>query len=611
MTLFGILLVTSLADDGEAKTLLLEDDFSSPNGSDPDPLNWTVFTKGAGDALTIESNAIRATAENGGTSIITTRRQVESREFTMLLRAKGSQFEGWPVMFQVRSLEGTLYSEWFTLYYHSTYGWAYHYMMDGSLKVQNTYSRTMEPDKWYGINMTYSLNKVTIVITDVGSGSDVFLRNNIATDILSTDNLISFGVWGEARETPIGSFDDFQLWDLQIPPNQPPVWALLPRLKAVEDVVFTYDFTAYVMDADDPLSVLHLSSESEYFISSGGLMADFIFPNGVISASVPMRLHDREAHSDALVWFDIEPVNDPPYHLIPLAQSAVEDIERTIDLSSYIWDWDSDPRDISISTVSPYATVVGLNLTVEFPGSVLTYDLYVNITDGLNTTEAMMSFTVQPVNDAPYLTGPIEFQAIEDSTSTLDLMPYILDEDTPTDRLQVSCPSNHVQVVGLEARFLYKSGGISDIVPMEVTDGHSVTEFSVHVTVVEVNDPPVVTVNRTYMLKENEGQTLFLEPFISDEDNDLGDLSLECDHQAVVEIVDFNITLLYTDWEPEHALRFRVFDGISKTNATVRIQVQEINDPPVIISIGGLPQPTIITINEGAERWYNIEASDE
>jgi hypothetical protein len=612
LTLVAILFATSMvAGDGEARTLLLEDDFTAPDGSDPDIANWTVFTQGAGDVLTIQGNALLATADNGGTSTIITRRPVESREFTLLVKVKGTQLQGWPVMVQVRTLEGTVYGEWFTLFYDSTKGWSFNYRSGGKVSTSYTYSRTLEADDWFSINVTYRLDKVSVEVKDVVTGNSVWSRRNIGTDLLSADNVVSLGVWGLSRQTPVSFFDEFRLWDLQIPPNQPPVWALLPRLEAVEDVLFTFDFSDYVQDIDDPLTVLRLSSESEYYVSSGGLVADFIFPNGVTSASVPMRLHDREAHSDALVQFDVEPVNDPPGHSIPLAQSAVEDIGRTIDLSAYIWDVDSDMGDVGLSSDCPYATVSGLNLTVEFPGSVLTYHLYLNITDGLNTTEALMTFTVLPVDDPPIVLGLTEFEVTEDHASSLDLMPHIQDEDTPTDRLRVSCSSSHVQVVGLNVRFLYKIGGISEDVPMEVTDGNSVTEFSVSVIVIEVNDPPVVTVNRTYMLKENEGQTLFMEPYISDEDNGLDDLSLECDHPAVLGIDGFNITLLYTAWEREHDLRFRVFDGVSKTSGTVRIQVQEINDPPVITGIGGLQPPIVVTVDEGTERWYTIDASDE
>ena len=450
LTLVAILFASSLvAGDGQANTLLLEDEFTAPDGSDPDPANWTVFTQGAGDVLTIQDNTLRATADNGGTSTINTRRQVESSVFSILVNVKGTQLEGWPVLVQVRTLEGTVYSEWFTLFYDSTKGWSFNYRFDGNLLTQYTYSRTLQADTWYSINVTYKLNKVSVDVKDVDSGNTVWSRSNIGTDLLWADNVVSFGVWGLSRQTPVSFFDRFRLLDLQIPPNQPPVWALLPRLEAVEDVVFTFDFSAYVLDIDDPLSVLRLSSESEYYLSSGGLMADFVFPNGVTSASVPMRLHDREAHSDALVLFDVEPVNDPPDHSIPLAQSAVEDIERTIDLSVYIWDVDSDAGDLRSSTDCPYATFSGLNLSVKFPNGVITYYLYINITDGLNSTEATMTFTILAVDDAPRVVGLTGFQATEDRASTLDLTPYIRDEDTPTDRLRVSSPLRHVQVVAL------------------------------------------------------------------------------------------------------------------------------------------------------------------
>jgi hypothetical protein len=598
-------------EEVDARTLMLEDDFNLPDGSYPDRSNWTVFTQGAGDSVRIKGEAAFLSVENGGTATMMTRRQVETDRFTIEIMMKTSKLEGRPMVLEIRTLKDDTYAQWLKIFYDNTGGWTYSRMKDGTIDITQSNKRNLVADRWININVTFNRGSASIHVSDYSTGASVWTESSVDTDDLTLDNVIAFGVWGDSRESPLSSFDEFRLWDNRIPPNIPPGWGLLPTIDAIEDSPYDFDLSSYVHDPDDPVSSLRISSESEFLISTTGLMATFLFMDEISDAVVPLRLHDAESYSDALLRFTITPVNDPPHHSIPKKMSAQEDVPKVIDLSDLIWDDDNEKGDISIASGSPFATVEGLYLTLVFPNDVLTYHLSINISDGIDMIETHIAFTVIPVDDPPYVMGLDEFQATEDHLSVLDMSVFLFDEDTPLERLRLTVLHDRVQVVGLEVRFLFLVGGITDNVRMEVADTISVTIFHVLVTVMEVNDPPVVYVNRTYLLKENQTSSIDLSPHISDEDDESTNLSLICDHEAVISVTGLIISLRFEDSHPEHSLEFDVSDGKAKTRGTVLISVQDVNDPPTIHGLDGISPPITITLDEGTERWLTIDADDE
>jgi titin len=135
--------------------------------------------------------------------------------------------------------------------------------------------------------------------------------------------------------------------------------------------------------------------------STDGLNVTFQFPNGVLSADVPLVLSDGGNDVQRMVNFTIQPVNDPPEHDIPEQQTAREDEPWTMDLSHRVWDVDNGTEDLFLLTDSPYASVDGLNLTMLFPEPIDEYDLWFNISDGINTTQVKLHFTIIPAPTPP------------------------------------------------------------------------------------------------------------------------------------------------------------------------------------------------------------------
>jgi hypothetical protein len=274
--------------------------------------------------------------------------------------------------------------------------------------------------------------------------------------------------------------------------------------------------------------------------------------------------------------------NRPPMHDIREQHTAIEDTPKRMDLSSNVWDYDNETSDLFLIVDSPYATADGLNLTVLFPEGVLEHDLWFNISDGLNQTEVKLHFTITPVDDPPEVSDLGEFTAIEDQLSIFNLTPFLYDVDTPVEQLGILVRERNCTVEGQELHFFHSLGGVTYTVAIEVADSLSRVTAELIVHVEEVNDPPAVEDIPRITIFEDWVETIDLSSFITDEDTPFDQLVLECTHPSVQDIEGLNLTMLYETWEDDHTVDFAVFDGIARTSGSFDVQVQEVNDPPVI-----------------------------
>jgi hypothetical protein len=426
---------------------------------------------------------------------------------------------------------------------------------------------------------------------------------NLRTNRLVGSNKVLFGV-----QTADTVFDNYELYDLR---NKPPMWDRIPPLQAVEDVPFIYNFSSNVSDPDTPLGQLRVSTSSPYVTDINGLAVTFEFPNGITQAVVPLVLHDQTAQAIGVVNFTILPVNDPPSHDMKTEHLATEDVPLTIDFSIHVWDVDNETEDLIIRLDDQYATIEGLNLTVTFPEGILKYDIWLNLTDGLLDTPIHLNFTIKPVDDPPSISTLGEFTAIEDQTSVFNITQFLFDIDTPVRELAVIVGNPNCTVIGQELHFRYSLGGFNEIVLVQVTDGRNLVDANLSVIVEERNDAPIIHIISPRLFTEDEAKTVDLSPYIDDEDTPLEELNINSDHPAIVEVTDFNITLLFTQWEPEHEVNFTVSDGFLITMGSFLVQVKEVNDLPEIIGLGELLPPIVILIDEGGELWFDVLVSDE
>ena len=256
----------------------------------------------------------------------------------------------------------------------------------------------------------------------------------------------------------------------------------------------------------------------------------------------------------------------------------------------------------------------GFELSIDLPTKDWNGEAYfkVNCSNAVFSIETQsIKVIVQPVDDPPVLADLAVFKAVEDSLSTYDIRPYLSDVDTPVESLGVLVRDGNVTVNGHVFESYFDKGGFNISVTVEVTDATSRVYGTLTIEVQEINDPPEVIGISYQKFIEDEVDTVDLTIYIADEDNTLDELTLICEHHSVQSIEGFNLTVLYTLWEPEHSVSFRVFDGIAYGNGTYKVQVEAAGDPPKILGVGDYLPPIEIEMDESSDLWLPIHVLDE
>ncbi len=390
-----------------------------------------------------------------------------------------------------------------------------------------------------------------------------------------------------------------------------PIWADVPEFELIEDVPFDVDFTTYVSDGDTPLHMLRVTSEHEFVTNSIGRTLTFKVPNGHTQVSIPVVLSDGLWNVPRDIILKVKEVNDPPTFDMRDEFTVTEDIPRTIDLGPYIDDVDDPVESLEVTTESPYAIVNGLNVTVTVPNGYSRYTLYINVSDGKDTTTGSINLTVIPVNDPPVIGTLPDFDAVEDESSFFNIGPLISDPDTAINELVVTTDSDSCRVEGHHLYFEYTTGGFERDVTVFVSDGLLTTNATLHVTVMEKNDPPEIAIIDRQTVTEGMETTIDLSDYVSDEDNSMNELFLECDSEYVIEIDGMAIKVLFDHWIDVQTFSISVSDGEGMGTSSFEVEVLAVNDPPVIVSVGDLDGPGMLEVLEGSKTFLDVYAIDE
>jgi len=455
------------------------------------------------------------------------------------------------------------------------------------------------------------LNSTYLGGSDLDEGNDMKMDSSNNLYLCGRVESSDFPVTNGAYDTTYNYGRDCCILKFSFLTNLPPTWLTIPTLRATEDVPFEQEFSIFVADPDTPGKDLRITSKSPYISAVSGLNVTFLFPDGVLSAMVPVNVSDGTTKVGATVRFDVTPINDPPMCSIGTYQTAVEDVPKTIDFAPYVSDVDSPRTSLGLLVDDPNATTDGLNLTVLFPMGGSKHTVPVEVSDGEASIQVPLNFSIIPVDDPPVVLPLPSFVAVEDRVSVFDLSPFVRDEDTPLHQLSLTVPGQNCTVDGLRMQFLFSRGGLDVDVPFEVHDAESAVPAVLAVRVTEVNDPPVVTLIPPMLVVEDSPSILDLSGYIMDEDTPRDGLVLESQDTKIVSVEGLYVTVLCPKWIPPAFLCFTVSDGIARTNGSFEVQVREVNDPPVISDIGGMAPPVSIALDEGGEVLLAVNASDE
>ncbi|WP_409438357.1 tandem-95 repeat protein [Vibrio sp. BS-M-Sm-2] len=320
--------------------------------------------------------------------------------------------------------------------------------------------------------------------------------------------------------------------------------------------------------------------------------------NGSVSLDVTVADEDG-ATAQITAGIDVIAVNDAPVSG-DLAYSVDEDGSITLSqeqLLAHASDVDGDDLTAANLTAGDNATVTAnddgsftITPDANFNGDI---DLSFDVSDGLETVQAGVDLTVNPVNDLPTAADQ-SFTVEEDGTlifTDADLLAGAADIDG--DDLSIT----DVSYTGAEGVFTDNGDGTYSFAPNEnfngdvsldfsVSDGTETVDANIDVTVTDVNDAPVAGAT-SYQMNEDGTITLSPEQLIANSSDVDGEVSLESvtytgSDGALVQNDDGSVTFTPSEnFNGDISLDVVVTDDDGATaTTTAGIEVLAVNDGP-------------------------------
>ena len=302
-----------------------------------------------------------------------------------------------------------------------------------------------------------------------------------------------------------------------------------------------------------------------------------------------VRVRDNET-----LWSDWSPpaefvinnTNKPPvWGPIPVL-TAVEDIPVTYDFTDYISDPDDVMGNLTMECTSPYVTtnILDFNLTFLFGEGVTEANITLVLRDRWNFTVVYVLFTIQPVNDPPTHTVPLEHTAMEDIPLVLNLAPFLHDIDNALWELSLVVNDSFTEVNAFNLTVTFPDGILAYDLWFELTDGELGVPIHLSFTVTPVNDPPVVQELGTFNATEDVDSLFDLRPYLYDVDDPVEGLGV-IERSPNCTVVGHMLHFMYTLGGVEETVLVQVTDGHSMAEGVLVVQVEERNDAPVVLSI--------------------------
>lgn len=375
-----------------------------------------------------------------------------------------------------------------------------------------------------------------------------------------------------------------------VTPNSPPVITGQTELSTQEETPLAISLSNLtVSDPDNVFPAdftLELLPGENYSLNGNTVVPSKDFAGNL---SVPAVVRDGVNGSDPFaLQVTVHNVNDPPVITGQTPLSIPENQSITIDVSQLaISDPDNESFTLSVLEGNNY-TLSGTTVTPS-PGFSGDLSIKVFVSDGAAASnEFNVIVTVSPVNDPPVITGQQRTLEISEGgaigLSLADVTVTDPDNAFPQGfTLTVLAGENYTVSGNLVSPHPDFSGQLS--VNVTVSDGtNESAPFTLVITVVPVNDAPIITGQQPVSTPEETARTITLgDLVVSDADNNYpdgfsltvfpgGNYALE--GNTVVPAANFSGTL---------NVQVQVSDGALTSNIfTLRVDVTAVNDKPVI-----------------------------
>ena len=328
----------------------------------------------------------------------------------------------------------------------------------------------------------------------------------------------------------------------------------------------------------DPMThILTFSATDDYFVEN----VPFLF-----------TVNDTCGAADTdTMRITINPVNDPPV-LSPIPDTSFDEDDRLTVALSYFYTYVDDPDNADSALTIAFSNTEYINITTTEDSILLTAQADWNGTDTIQvivSDESLSDTTswriiVNPVNDAPVITSADSVFATEDIHFKYLATASDIEDSSITfsfDDLPCWLSSDVDSVYGIPSEGMQDTSFI-----VIASDGELNDTLTVILTVIFVNDPPIISTIPDTSFDEDEQLKFaisYFYDFVYDPDNADSSLtwSFSDTDYVYVTMNEDSITLSsQIDWFGKDTLFAKVSDGEFSDEASFVITVRPVNDPP-------------------------------
>jgi hypothetical protein len=388
----------------------------------------------------------------------------------------------------------------------------------------------------------------------------------------------------------------------------PIIQGSVPSQERPEDYgSWSLDLSGFASDPNEGLSTLMWNlkdyDSSLYTISGTSIAGNHILVlttafDSFGSDQPTLELINSQGFKDVQpIWINITAVND-----YPIFSGAPDIFVRydelyVFDYAPYITDIDNVSSDFSLTTDDPVQTTVqGLNVTFTYPQSMVGQTAYVRITvaDGAGGSDSDLISVRISSNYPPTLVKLLPDIVINEGETLEDVFnldDYIWDQDG--DSLFFSFGYSHLTIDidgdhNVTITAVDQWTGFENVTFRAVDPIGGIAEDTLMVQVIGINDPPEISEVPPFVIHYEFPFTFDLFPYVTDVDNDLGELIITTSNPDNVTVAGLEIILLYPEiWGGSRypytvPLTIFVSDGTDSSFQVVTVQVTD-NYPPSVL----------------------------
>ncbi len=391
--------------------------------------------------------------------------------------------------------------------------------------------------------------------------------------------------------------------DQEKPEDSPP-WAL--NLSMYEPIVLSENVEFYWYLTGENTSLYKISGEN-------GTDDRLVFtpvPDAFGSNLVTIWLQStKNITSSQSLWINITPVNDPPT-ISNLPDLIVHyDDPYTFDYETYVHDKETLPHALTLEIFdgyeNKYASVFGLNVTYNYPQSLVGEIIYATImvSDGEEFAQDLIGIQVSSDHVPKVIKNLPDIWMYEGTTkyNVFDLDDYFIDPDE--DSIYFTYGTTHLQIIINENHTVDISASVewsgSELVTFRARDPiGALAEDSIIVTVIPVNDRPTISGVPNFYVHYDRDYRFDLTPYVHDNDNSTDELTIipsELEHIKIDEQNNMVIIINYpkTYMDMSVPVRLTVSDGLDYSFQDIIVTIIE-DYPPELLD----PLPDVVFLED-------------